>query len=430
MAVNSFLSYFKKPVFLSALLCAFVFYSGLLVIPERNPFFSLIEKNQITQISGTLLSSPARLSNGRYYSASFSLSSVSSRENLTSSAKGRIKVFIPSALAEAYFPGKLYSQIKQNQKAAGSPSSGFLYESGGNYVFTGKLSDNVFYVKSCKSGYWKQDWKGRLAKFRALCRLQFKRLMYGWGSGGGLLLALLCGAREYTESSTQEAFRQAGLSHILALSGMHLSMFSSIALFFGNRAGIKKLTFFLRIITLIAFVWFAGFSSSLTRAFISAMLLIASTIAGAKKPDILSILCFSFLLQSSLCPQDIHESAFILSYGALAGILIFSPFFGHLYSKIFPKAAASSLSAATSAQTFTGPISLKLFGSLCPVGIISAPIVSPFVTLFIYSGLALIVLSLIFPILSKPSGIFINLQYTVINHIVKFFSLVPNWSIN
>jgi competence protein ComEC len=253
--------------------------------------------------------------------------------------------------------------------------------------------------------------------------------MYSWGSGGGLLLALLCGAREYTEAATSEAFRRAGLSHILALSGMHLSMFSAIALFFGSRTGVRKLTFILRITALFGFVWFAGFSPSLVRAFICALLTIAATIAGAQKPDMLSILCFSFLLQSALCPQDIHNAAFILSYGALAGILFTSSFFNRFYSKLTPRTVAGSLSAATGAQTFTAPISLKLFGSFSPIGIISATVVSPFVTVFIYSGLLLIILSLIFPILSKPSGIFINLQYTVIKYIVNIFSLVPNWSI-
>lgn len=265
---------------------------------------------------------------------------------------------------------------------------------------------------------------------RALCRLHFKRLMYSWGSGGGLLLALLCGAREYTEAATAEAFRRAGLSHILALSGMHLSMFSAIALFFGNRAGIKKLTFLLRITALFAFVWFAGLSPSLMRAFICAMLSIIAAIAGAKTPDMLSILCFSFLIQSAACPQDIHNAAFILSYGALAGILLTGKFFSRFYSSFSPKTFAASLSAATGAQTITAPISLKLFGSFSPIGIVSATIVSPFVTLFIYSGLALIILSLIFPILAKPSGIFINFQYTVIKFIVNIFSLVPNWSLN
>ena len=416
MAVN----YFKKPVFLSSLICIFVFYSGLFNIPDKTSPKSLLKPESITEISGKIISSPSKSGNGSYYAASFSLESAADARNFRSSATGRLKIYIPSDMAEAYSPGKLYSASK----------AGFLFESGGHCTFRGRLTQRGFYIRECTGSHWPPSCRGRLAHLRALCRLQFKRLMYSWGSGGGLLLALLCGAREYTGTATQDAFRRAGLSHILALSGMHLSMFSAIAVFFGNRAGVKKITFILRIVTLIAFVWFAGFSPSLTRAFICAMLMIAASIAGAQKPDMISILCFSFLLQCAICPEDIHSTAFILSYGALAGILLTGSFFNRFYSKISPKPFASSLSAATGAQTVTAPVSLKIFGSFSPIGIISATVVSPFVTVFIYSGLALIILSLIFPFLSKPSGIFINLQYTVINSIVKFFSLVPNWSIN
>ncbi len=421
MAINNSLNYFKKPVFLAALICVFIFYSGLFTIPDKTSPISLLNITDITQVSGIINSSPARIGNGKYYSATFVLDEVADTRQFKSSANGRIKIMIPSELAEAYSPGKLFTQSKNNA---------FLYEAGVHCTFRGKLTLNGFYVRECKGAFWPLSWQGRLRHFRALCRLHFKRLMYSWGSGGGLLLALLCGAREYTEPATSEAFRRAGLSHILALSGMHLSMFSAIALFFGNKAGIKKLTFILRISALIGFVWFAGFSPSLVRAFICSILTIIATIAGAKKPDLLSILCFSFLLQSALCPQDIHNAAFILSYGALAGILFTSSFFNCFYSKFSPKMIASSLSAATGAQTFTAPISLKLFSAFSPIGIISATVVSPFVTVFIYSGLVLIILSLMFPILSKPSGIFINLQYTVIKYIVNIFSLVPNWSLN
>ena len=436
-SVNYFVNYLKKPVFLAALICIIIFYSGFFYIPDKTKPRSLIKPEQITAISGTILSSPSKTGNGSYYSASFSLENAADARRFQSSAKGRITIMLPSEIAEAYSPGKLFSQ---SQKARGrdrnwsqgrggeqQAAHAFLYEAGGHCDFRGRFSNNTFYVRECTASFWPRTFRGRLRHFRALCRLQFKRLMYGWGSGGGLLLALLCGAREYTEPETQDAFRRAGLSHILALSGMHLSMFSAIAVFFGNRAGIRKLTFVLRIITLIGFVWFAGFSPSLVRAFICALLTIAATIAGAKKPDLLSILCFSFLLQSALCPQDIHSTAFLLSYGALAGILLTSSLFSRFYSKFSPKPLASSLSAATGAQTFTAPISLKLFGSFSPIGIVSATVVSPFVTFFIYSGLVLIVLSLIFPILSKPSGIFINLQYTVITYIVKIFSNVPNF---
>ncbi len=420
-----------KPVFISTFICTFVFYSGLFNIPDRTEAKALIKNEDFTEITGKLISSPSKSGNGSYYKATFSLESVADARNFRSSAKGRLTVMIPAELAEAYQPGKLFSQskkaVRQEPQRDQHLQKSFLFESGGHCTFQGRFSTKGFYVAACSRAFWPSSWRGRLAHLRALCRLQFKRLMYGWGSGGGLLLALLCGAREYTEPATQDAFRRAGLSHILALSGMHLSMFSAIAMFFGNRTGIKKLTFLLRIITLIAFVWFAGFSPSLTRAFICAMLMIIAGIAGAKKPDTFSILCFSFLVQSALCPQDIHNTAFILSYGALAGILITGSFFHRLYSKFSPRIIASSLSAATGAQTVTAPISLKIFGSFSPIGIVSATVVSPFVTLFIYSGLLLILLSLIFPFMAKPSGIFINLQYTVITYLVNVFSLVPNW---
>ena len=422
MAVTNSVNYFKKPVFLSSLVCLFIFYSGLFNIPDKTRPRALLAARDFTEITGVILSSPARTGNGSYYSATFELEQAADIRNFRSTAKGRIKIMIPSELAEAYSPGKLYSLASKGK----AESQAFFYESGAHCTFKGSFTNDIFYIRECRAASWPLSWRGRLRRFRALCRLGFKRLMYGWGSGGGLLLALLCGAREYTSQTTQEAFRRAGLSHILALSGMHLSMFSAIARFFGNKAGIKKLTFLLRIITLIAFVWFAGFSPSLVRAFICAMLTITATIAGASKPDLLSILCFSFLIQSALCPQDIHNAAFILSYGALAGILFTGAFFNRFYSKFSPRPLASSLSAASGAQSFTAPISLKIFGSFSPIGIISATVVSPFITLFIYSGLFLILLCLIFPILSKPSGIFINLQYTVITYIVSFFSHVPD----
>ena len=91
----------------------------------------------------------------------------------------------------------------------------------------------------------------------------------------------------------------------------------------------------------------------------------------------------------------------------------------------FTWAAACSRAQLSTPRLGQWPISLKLFGTFSPIGIVSATVVSPFVTVFIYSGLLLILLSLIFPILSKPSGIFINLQYTVITYIVKIFSNVP-----
>lgn len=410
------IKYFKKPFFIAALVCAFIFYSGFFKFPEKK-MRSLISKEDVSFLQTRLLSSPSKCDNGKYY-ASVGFALFAANDNgVTSSASGKIKIFIPAENAEAFFPGKLYSSAVKK--------GAFLFESGGIYSFSGKNRKDGFYVEKCHSGFWENSTNGKICRFRALCRLQFKRLMYGWGDAGGLLLALLSGAREYTEKETAGAFRFAGLSHILALSGMHLSMFSAIAIFCGDKLGRKKLTYLIRIIVLILFVWFAGFSPSLLRAFICALLSLLATMSGTEKPDMLLILCFSFLLQSFISPDDIRNVGFMLSYGALAGILLTSNIFNKIFSKIFPKILSNSLAASTGAQIFTAPVSIKLFGTFYPIGIIATTIVSPLITLFIYSGFILIILTLIFPNLQIYSGFFVNILYTVIKFFATFFSKAP-----
>ena len=72
MAVKDLL----KPVWLSSLICIFIFYSGLFKLPDRTRPQSLLKAEDITLISGKLISSPAKTGNGSYYAATFSLESA------------------------------------------------------------------------------------------------------------------------------------------------------------------------------------------------------------------------------------------------------------------------------------------------------------------------------------------------------------------
>lgn len=412
-------NYFNKPIFLSVIICIFFFYSGVINFSPEKKVVSLIDGSKIDTIKGTIISSPSKTSSGQTYSCLLKLTEVQSKSTV-SSAKGYIKVFIPATEIESHFPGKLYSKSKNNS---------VMYEAGGFYTFRGKYSKNYFVVNNCINSFWSSSIFGKIDFFRALCRLQFKRLMFSWGNGGGLLLALLSGSKEYTEEIVSENFRNAGLSHILALSGMHLSMFSFISLFIGSKLKNKKATYFIKFFVLTIFVWFAGFSPSLLRAYICSMLLLLASIISYNKPDMIIILCLSFIIQCLISPLDINNTGFMLSYSALAGILLFNNYFSEFFTKVLPEYFSKSLSASCSAQIFTIPISLKLFGAFSPIGIIATTIISPLITIFIYSGLFLIVTSLIFPGLSYYSGIFVNFLYTIIKYLVFYFSKVPRVTI-
>lgn len=414
--------YFKNSIFLSTVICVLIFYSGIFNINVEDSFYSFYDKQTITQISGTLDNSPVKCSNGKYYKSKLKMSEIKYKNEIKATSSGTINIFIPTELVEAFFPGKLYSSSKSNIN--------FIFESGGVYNFDGVFSNNSFYVSSCNECIWDDTFNGKLSYIRALCRIQFKRLMYSWGKGGGLILALLSGAKEYTETEITQCFQKAGLSHILALSGMHLSLFSGIAVFLGKKAKNKRLSYLIRSLFVCFFVWFAGISPSLLRAFICSFLLFLSTIVNSENPDYILILCFSFLLQISITPNDLYNIGLILSYSALAGMLFLNSYFYKLLSLKIPNAISSSLSNSISAQIFTAPISIKYFGSFSPIGIIATVFVSPLITIFIYLSLSLILLSLLFPFISSYSAIIVNFLYTIIKYLVLIFSKVPVWSIN
>lgn len=406
---------YYNSIFLSVVISCFVLYSGFIKIPSDTSSFSIIPMEDINYLQGKITSSLVKTSNKNYYSSSLQVFSSSS-EKITSDCYGKIKVFFPSNMVEAFFPGKLYSTSGKEKN---------LYESGAFVKIKGNFIKGNFYVKECISCEFSNDIKGKIASLRAKLRIHFKRLMYSWGDAGGLLLALLAGAKEYTDFSLANAFKKSGLSHILALSGMHLSMFSGIANFFGNKIGRKKLTFIIRFIALIIFVWFAGFSPSLLRAFICSFLILFASVFNVKNPDMLIILSFSFFIQIIISPSDLTNIGFILSYGALAGILLTHHFFYRYYIKLFPPFISASLSASTGAQIITAPISLKVFGSFSPIGIIATTITSPFITIFIYSGLLMIIFTLILPSMNIASGFLMNFQYNIINYLVTIFSKFP-----
>ena len=412
----------KNPIFLSSLILAFLFYSGIAKVRERRPFVTLAQESRVTGVSGVISSNPVKTSLfSSSYKATFSAESVLTQDGFFE-ARGDVTVFVPGALAEAFFPGKLYS--------AGESESGggFLLESGARFSFEVEPIqkpgfEHSFLVRRGSALGWDGNFlTRRVNHFRALCRLQFRRLMFAWGNAGGLLLALLSGSREYTEKAVSDAFRDAGLSHILALSGMHLGLFGAIANFFGKRARGRNFGDALQLGAVIFFVWFAGLSPSLFRAFLAALILYLNSLFRMNRPDSLSLLGVCFILHSLLFPAHIHDAAFMLSYSSLAGIILFGKMFRKIYPIFVPHRLRLSLSDSSAAQLSTAPVSLRLFGKIAPQGIVAALFVSPLVFLFLYLGLFGVIICLFLPFLSAPFSAIMNGLYFLIKKLVLFFS--------
>ena len=406
------------PLFCAALISSVLVYGRIVPVKDRHAFSSLIPPLDIASMSGKLVSNPVKSQKRGSYSAEFAPDFVVSKGGVKSSCRGRLTVYIDEKTVEAYFPGKLYS--------ASYGKGAILCESGACLFLSGKTGKNgVFFVSKAESLGREKSFAGKLAHIRALSRLQFRRLMYAWGGAGGLLLALLSASREYTEAAVSAAFRNAGLSHILALSGMHLSLVSGIALFAGMRLFGKTKSYIFQFCAVSIFVWFAGFSPSLLRAFLCSVLLLLCSVCGIAGADTVLILCAAFFLHVLIAPAHILSAAFMLSYGALLGILLFSETLNAFLIRALGQKLSAPLSASLGAQTLTAPVTLSLFGTFMPVGIVATPLVSPLVTVFIYAGIVCIGLSLALPFFAPLAGAVMNAIYGLIKLLVLFFARAP-----
>lgn len=418
--VKQFREYFSNPFVWAALICAVLIYSGA-VVPFSRLEFNCLVQNPV-YLCGRISSNPVKTSGGKYYTASISVVEAGSENpEIKSSCSGNVKALIPSSLVESLYPGRLYSSGK---------GKGVLIEKNEALLLHGKFSESgeIFIVSSVNetslsNGSSFGNWFYRK---RALYRLALKRLLYSWGDAGGLVLSLLSGSREYLDTDLSVGFKKAGLSHVLALSGMHLGFFFSLSTAFGVKLIGKKNSYLISVSVLLLFVSFVGFTPSLTRSFIFISLIILSKKVNSLSINHFELLCLVFLIHLVLLPGDVKEVSFMLSYGALSGILLLSPFLGRIFSRVFPKNCASSLAASTSAQVFTFPVSYLQFGEVMPIGIVSTMFVSPFISVFMSVSLFAIIICLAVPFLSGPFGCIMRLMYRAIYAIVGIFARVPS----
>ena len=416
------------------MLCIFLFYTGIITPKSSKPFFTLLENSDVEILLGTVISNPVKSSSGKTYSVAFSPNYGFSKEGFSSSASGEVSLYIPSEIVEAYYPGKLNTVAKTRKSTSQEKSLptvdleqtyGFqsqfpIIENGISLVSKVSYLERedgspAFYVEEVVS----HGYKSKINFYRAYSRLMLKRILYNWGECGGLLLALLSGSREYTSEEVQKSFSNAGLAHVLALSGMHLSIFASLP----NKITKKKSQMISLIIVMI-FVWFAGLSPSLFRALLC---MILGTVFKKLdiKTNLLGILSLSFLIQISIFPSHIYNYGFILSYCALIGLDFGQKIFLPLFCKIFPKKLSSDISSSLGAQLITSPICLVGFGTCSPFGVIASVVVSPLASIFLSVGIFALILSLIIPFLLSPIGCIMSVIYVILTWIVNFFAKFP-----
>lgn len=438
------------PVRIAAVILALALYARLVKPADPHTFRCCMPLDKLGSVSGLVASNPSKTSSGRFYSLLLDAERAGSAD-MSCSARGRVRLLVPCELVEALYPGKLFSlskkdvpveqgarlvctvrRVKESSDAGTPPSTSAGgarsasvataargAKSGTRGIKSGTPSVPVFIAETTSFA----GWKNGVCRLRALSRLYLKRVLYAWGDAGGLLLALVSGSREYTDEKLAQAFQNAGLAHILALSGMHLSLFISAASFSKFFVGKKAASFF-SLILMCAFIWFAGASPSLVRAFLCVFVALIARFLFIELSEKGSFdcLCAAFIVQTAFLHADIYSAAFMLSYAAIAGILLISPLVRPFLCSFLPQKFAESASATAGAWLATSPLTAMLFGHIAPVGLISSIIVTPLASVFFIAGCIGVLFCLILPFLLYPLNGIMHVLYAALKYAVLFFA--------
>ncbi len=217
------------------------------------------------------------------------------------------------------------------------------------------------------------------------------------GKAFPLAQALLIGIRDEIDPEESALFRDAGCSHILSLSGQHLSILCMLmTLVFEKALKRKRMAQKAALLFASGFTWVAGSGPSLLRSAIS--LGAGMVFESMDRPQRgIELLASVFCIAIALRPCDAASLSFILSYAAMAGLAILSPRWQILLWRI-PAFVSAPLSASLAALCATAPISLGIFGVLPTGGILAGTISGPLILVFMWSLLGSSIVGAAIPI--------------------------------
>lgn len=218
----------------------------------------------------------------------------------------------------------------------------------------------------------------------------------------GLLRALILADKEQLSSKLSLDFRRCGISHILALSGMHLSMLCLAFLGLLSFLGVGKRTRTLLLFPLvIAYTLLTGAPTSLVRA--AVMLLISSALFLLKQTrDSLTTLTFTVFLICVFSPYAVLDIGLWLSALATLGLLFTleasEPSHEPPLRRI-GKGLVQSFQLTFGALAATLLFSVLSFGGLSLISPVATFIFGYLVQLFMYVGLAATLVAPVLPFL-------------------------------
>jgi competence protein ComEC len=213
-----------------------------------------------------------------------------------------------------------------------------------------------------------------------------------------LLLALVMGETQDLPGSTVSAFRDGGVAHIVAISGLQVGLVAGLLGFFARRLGASLVARDALVLVATAlFAVFAGGRPPVVRAALMIGLYLLARLLG-RPTSAAHVLGFAAITLLAADPANLFDVGFLLTFAAVFGLAAFGvPAARALRRAGLPGLVAAAIGATAGAELAVLPVQLFVFTVVPAVALLSNPFVVPLSSLFLFVGLLLLPLLLFSP---------------------------------
>jgi len=249
-----------------------------------------------------------------------------------------------------------------------------------------------------------------------------------------IINALLLGQKQQIDSETLNDYKNAGVVHILAISGLHIGIiyaFFNFIFGFLNRIKHGKV---IKLVVIILLLWLfaliSGMSASITRSVTMFSLIAFGTFLN-RKNFMFNAVAASFLILLIYNPLYIFDVGFQLSYAAVLSILLFQPFYQKFYyskNKIVVYITDLFL-VSLAAQIGVLPFMMLYFKQVPTLFLLANFVVIPIATAVLILGIVVLFLNFVYSPLALFLGKLISILVEVMNNYIHWLSSFQNYVI-